>query len=75
MSLIKFKPIESFHASQAVQYTQQQQRQAAPQKISYSAPSAPQGRSSSSLLDQLAKDFALPQGGSQPLHDISFGYY
>ncbi|XP_067619297.1 uncharacterized protein Cpr97Ea [Eurosta solidaginis] len=36
-----------------------------------------QGRSGggSSLLDQLARDYALPQSNSQPLHDISFGYY
>lgn len=27
------------------------------------------------VLDQLAKDYALPQGGAAPLHDISFGYY
>lgn len=27
------------------------------------------------ILDQLARDYALPQGGSAPLHDISFGYY
>ncbi|XP_063705930.1 fibrous sheath CABYR-binding protein [Culicoides brevitarsis] len=36
---------------------------------------APQGRSSGGgVLDQLAKDYALPSGGT-PLHDISFGYY
>ncbi|XP_037950827.1 proline-rich receptor-like protein kinase PERK9 [Teleopsis dalmanni] len=39
----------------------------------------PQGRSNGggggSLLDQLARDYALPQGNAQPLHDISFGYY
>ncbi|XP_030371102.1 synapsin-1 isoform X2 [Scaptodrosophila lebanonensis] len=37
----------------------------------------PQGRSGGggSLLDQLARDYALPQGSAQPLHDISFGYY
>lgn len=27
------------------------------------------------ILDQLSKDYALPQGGAAPLHDISFGYY
>ncbi|XP_012266634.2 WAS/WASL-interacting protein family member 1-like [Athalia rosae] len=27
------------------------------------------------ILDQLARDYALPQGGAAPLHDISFGYY
>uniref|UniRef100_A0A1I8Q0V1 Uncharacterized protein n=1 Tax=Stomoxys calcitrans TaxID=35570 RepID=A0A1I8Q0V1_STOCA len=36
----------------------------------------PQSRSGGgSLLDQLARDYALPEGTSQPLHDISFGYY
>lgn len=39
--------------------------------------SQPQPRSqpSGGILDQLARDYALPQGGSAPLHDISFGYY
>lgn len=27
------------------------------------------------ILDQLARDYALPQGVAPPLHDISFGYY
>lgn len=38
----------------------------------------PQARSnpgSSGLLDQLARDYALPQNSAPPLHDISFGYY
>ncbi|XP_050076196.1 mediator of RNA polymerase II transcription subunit 15 [Anopheles maculipalpis] len=37
-------------------------------------PRPAQGRSTS-VLDQLAKDYALPQGGAAPLHDITFGYY
>ncbi|XP_076672306.1 cuticular protein 97Ea isoform X2 [Andrena cerasifolii] len=38
--------------------------------------SQPQPRSQSGgILDQLARDYALPQGSSPPLHDISFGYY
>ncbi|CAL7943902.1 unnamed protein product [Xylocopa violacea] len=38
--------------------------------------SQPQPRSQSGgILDQLARDYALPQGGAPPLHDISFGYY
>lgn len=32
-------------------------------------------RGSSSILDQLSQQYALPQGTSQPLHDISFGSY
>ncbi|XP_068632754.1 uncharacterized protein [Battus philenor] len=28
-----------------------------------------------SMLDQLLKEYSLPQGGSAPLHDISFGSY
>ncbi|XP_015177892.1 PREDICTED: RNA polymerase II degradation factor 1 [Polistes dominula] len=36
----------------------------------------PQTRSQSGgILDQLARDYALPQGVAPPLHDISFGYY
>ena len=52
----------------------------APQSPVYHAPpppSRPQPRQSGGgggLLDQLAKDYALPPGG-QPLHDITFGYY
>ncbi|XP_044756982.1 cyclin-K [Coccinella septempunctata] len=33
------------------------------------------GRSSGGILDQLSRDYALPEGGAAPLHDISFGYY
>ncbi|KAJ9590847.1 hypothetical protein L9F63_016118 [Diploptera punctata] len=50
----------------------------APQIPVYHAPSPPprpQGRQNGGgLLDQLAKDYALPPGG-QPLHDITFGFY
>lgn len=35
--------------------------------------SRPQGRAS--ILDQLAKDYALPSNGAAPLTDISFGFY
>ncbi|XP_012538720.1 uncharacterized protein LOC105838013 [Monomorium pharaonis] len=36
----------------------------------------PQTRSGGGgILDQLARDYALPQGVAPPLHDISFGYY
>ncbi|XP_013149049.1 PREDICTED: uncharacterized protein LOC106111477 [Papilio polytes] len=35
----------------------------------------PQQRQSFSMLDQLLKEYSLPQGGSAPLHDISFGSY
>ncbi|KAG5340827.1 CUO6 protein, partial [Acromyrmex charruanus] len=39
--------------------------------------SQPQARSGAGggILDQLARDYALPQGVAPPLHDISFGYY
>jgi len=37
--------------------------------------SQPQTRSGGGILDQLARDYALPQGVAAPLHDISFGYY
>lgn len=81
------QPIQTFSPSPQQQQQPrpqpQPQQQYQPQQPAYTAPIAraqpshqqPQGRSSSSLLDQLAKDFALPAGGSQPLHDISFGYY
>lgn len=36
----------------------------------------PQARSGGGgILDQLARDYALPQNSAPPLHDISFGYY
>ncbi|XP_023025336.2 uncharacterized protein [Leptinotarsa decemlineata] len=38
------------------------------------SPSVPSG-GRGGILDQLSKDYALPSGGSTPLHDISFGYY
>lgn len=37
--------------------------------------SQPQPRSDGGILDQLARDYALPDGVAPPLHDISFGYY
>ncbi|KAG4067793.1 hypothetical protein HA402_010479 [Bradysia odoriphaga] len=58
-----------YHAPQP----QQQQQYQAPQQQQYAA-SSNQGRSTS-VLDQLAKDFALPQGGSPALHDITYSYY
>lgn len=50
-----------------------QPRPVAPAPAIYQ-PRPAQGRSTS-VLDQLAKDYALPAGGSAPLHDITFGYY
>ncbi|XP_011499932.1 PREDICTED: uncharacterized protein LOC105363833 [Ceratosolen solmsi marchali] len=48
-----------------------------PAPVQESQPRAqPQPRSGGGgILDQLARDYALPQGGAAPLHDISFGYY
>lgn len=60
-----------YHAPQPQQQTQYQAPQ--PQQQQYAA-SSNQGRSTS-VLDQLAKDFALPQGGSPALHDITYSYY
>lgn len=59
--------------------TQPTPPQPQPTQVRYQA--APhQSRSSSNnggggLLDQLARDYALPEGSAQPLHDITFGYY
>ncbi|KAH8358400.1 hypothetical protein KR093_000039 [Drosophila rubida] len=61
--------------AQPVQQSIPQQPQ--PQQQSSYQPRA-QGRAGGgggSLLDQLARDYALPQGNAQPLHDITFGYY
>lgn len=38
-------------------------------------PKAPKANQGFSMLDQLLKEFALPQGNSVPLHDITFGSY
>lgn len=48
----------------------------APQVPQYQGPrpSAAGGRSGG-ILDQLAKDYALPSDSPAALHDISFGYY
>ncbi|XP_011309121.1 cuticle protein 8 [Fopius arisanus] len=43
----------------------------APQTRNAQRSAAPGG----GILDQLARDYALPQDAAQPLHDISFGYY
>lgn len=43
----------------------------APQTRSAQPSAAPGG----GILDQLARDYALPPGSAAPLHDISFGYY
>ncbi|XP_069705331.1 protein VASP homolog [Periplaneta americana] len=58
-------------------FTQATVRQSPPAPVYHAqpiAPSRPQSRQTGGLLDQLAKDYALPPGG-QPLHDISFGFY
>ncbi|KAK9887270.1 hypothetical protein WA026_021122 [Henosepilachna vigintioctopunctata] len=39
------------------------------------APNSVAPRGSGGILDQLSRDYALPEGGAAPLHDISFGYY
>ena len=46
----------------------------APQQPDRSQPQARSG-AGGGILDQLARDYALPQGVAPPLHDISFGYY
>ncbi|CAH2108677.1 unnamed protein product [Euphydryas editha] len=46
----------------------------------YNAPSQPRYQSNQrsqpfSMLDQLLKEYSLPEGGAAPLHDITFGSY
>lgn len=58
------------------QYSQQGPVQFAPAPHQSAPRPQPQARSQGGgILDQLARDYALPQGGAAPLHDISFGYY
>ncbi|KAJ2950292.1 hypothetical protein O0L34_g11657 [Tuta absoluta] len=66
----------------AVEYSQdfgpQQQNYApAPAQPSFSPQQFQQTRSQQpfSMLDQLLKEYALPQGGAAPLHDITFGTF
>jgi hypothetical protein len=66
-----FAPQQPQQHEQAAPQPQPQPQQYAPQPKQYSQG----GRSNSGLLDQLAKDYALPQGGSPALHDITFGFY
>ncbi|KAJ3654520.1 hypothetical protein Zmor_013703 [Zophobas morio] len=47
----------------------------APQYAPRPQPQAATAGRSGGILDQLSKDYALPNGGAAPLHDISFGYY
>ncbi|XP_046468221.1 uncharacterized protein Cpr97Ea [Neodiprion pinetum] len=57
------------------QFNSQGPVQFSPAPVSAPRPQ-PQARSQGGgILDQLARDYALPQGGAAPLHDISFGYY
>ncbi|XP_070507791.1 uncharacterized protein [Chironomus tepperi] len=67
-----FAPQQSYQPQYSAPQPQPQPiQQQQPQRPSY-APK-PQSRGTS-ILDQLQKDYALPQGGSAALHDISFGY-
>lgn len=59
------------------QYNQQGpvQFSPAPQPAPRAQPQSQARTQGGGILDQLARDYALPQGGAAPLHDISFGYY
>lgn len=48
---------------------------AAPQAAPAPLPRRPAPSQGGGLLDQLARDYALPQGGGTPLVDTSFGVY
>ncbi|XP_030573709.1 pollen-specific leucine-rich repeat extensin-like protein 1 [Drosophila novamexicana] len=67
---VHFGPSQGAGAQPVQQPQQQPQRSYQPQ-----AQGRIGGGGGGSLLDQLARDYALPQGNAQPLHDITFGYY
>ncbi|CAG9823498.1 unnamed protein product [Phaedon cochleariae] len=57
-------------------YAQPAPQQYAPRPApQYKATFIPQASGRGGILDQLSKDYALPNDGAAPLHDISFGYY
>ncbi|CAH2077152.1 unnamed protein product, partial [Iphiclides podalirius] len=75
----QYKPKQEFRPA-----PQPQQFAARPQEFNAQFDQAParfppageqQGRQSFSMLDQLLKEYSLPQGGSAPTHDITFGSY
>ncbi|XP_034485852.1 pollen-specific leucine-rich repeat extensin-like protein 1 [Drosophila innubila] len=67
---VHFGPTQAPIAQPVQQSIPQQQPQS-----SYQPRAQGRAGGSGSLLDQLARDYALPQGNAQPLHDITFGYY
>ncbi|XP_063530484.1 uncharacterized protein LOC134741578 [Cydia strobilella] len=74
-----FRPapqFQSFTPKPQVEYSQN--FAPAPAEPRYQQNQFQQPRSQSqpfSMLDQLLKEYALPQGGAAPLHDITFGSY
>lgn len=66
----QYKPKQQeFRPSQFTgNFAPQNEQQFAPQQFS-------QPRNTHSTLDQLLKEYSLPQGGAAPLHDISFGSF
>lgn len=68
------RPAPQF-ASSANSFAPAPQRPSPPQFAPRPQPVTRQSGGGGGVLDQLAKDYALPQGGAAPLHDISFGYY
>ncbi|XP_070142963.1 tyrosine-protein phosphatase non-receptor type 23 isoform X1 [Drosophila kikkawai] len=67
------EPVGFGHSQAPVPARPVQQQQ--PQPSYQPQPQARSGGGGAGLLDQLARDYALPQGNAQPLHDITFGYY
>jgi len=72
---LQFGPSQQAPQPRPVQQPQQPRYQPQIQHQQPQPRSGGGGGGGGSLLDQLARDYALPQGNSQPLHDISFGYY
>ncbi|GBP86044.1 hypothetical protein EVAR_68523_1 [Eumeta japonica] len=74
----QFRPKPQIDYSQTIDFPPNSGPQAFPPQQN-SAPIYSQKPSkntqSFSMLDQLLKEYALPQGGAAPLHDITFGSY
>ncbi|KAG6451952.1 hypothetical protein O3G_MSEX007382 [Manduca sexta] len=71
----QYKPKQDFRPAPQIQEFGSDDFAPAPQR--YQPNQVPQQRNTQtySMLDQLLKEYSLPQGGAAPLHDISFGSY
>ncbi|XP_059055458.1 protein cappuccino [Achroia grisella] len=68
-----FRPAPQFAPKPQIEYQDYEQPQ--PRFPSVNQFSQQRNSQPFSMLDQLLKEYSLPQGGAAPLHDITFGSY